>query len=356
LLVRDWWTTECESGQGEVIVPKAFLGILALALAATLAVVMSAAALSGHIYGSITLEITAWFAICCTYLGFAPAELLLGPRRGFQRQLDRPWPIQRLYAAVFAGVFGAILGIAILATLTGPAPLLLAIATGFVLYHFILRHLTTESKGTPHLGQRGPTTQRTAEVLWGQAGDLYLIATLAVIWGLTKHPIWILATAVVSTGYMLGVWIHRRFDPEPRGVSSYLGPLGCLGVMCVGVLTLGFEPQVPNILKQVEWALAIIAAVVVLDRQPYAAAIVAAVGVATATVYGHLVGQDQILTGFKEMLFNPAADWRRVRDYWVFLAVFSFVANTALSRFLELLLGERGKSTKDEQSGTRARA
>lgn len=321
-----------------------FWGLLAVAVLATALL----GELAFRIGRSVTpyplwLELLAWLCITCTYIGFTPAEFLLGPRKGLTRLLDQRWATPRLYLAVYSGILGAILGLSLLAAPLHNHIVLKVFSLVLVFYHFVLRHFTTEPKGTPHLGQRGSDQERTIEVLLGQLGDVYLLLILFVIWWLTKHPIWLLGTAILLAGYILGVWIHRRWDPKPRSLSSYLGTLGCLVVMSVAVLVLGFETDVPNLLCQVEVALALIGVVVLLDRQPYVAALVAVTGLVLATVYGLLVGQERIVTGFSELLLNPTTDWRNIRDYWVLLAVVSFAANTAFSRVLELLLGERNR-------------
>lgn len=155
---------------------------------------------------TLSLELIAWLCITCTYIGFAPAELLLGPRKGLTRLLDQPWTMRRLYLAVYLGILGAaVLGLSLLAAPLNNHIALTILALLLVVYHFVLRHFTTERKGTPHLGQRGPNQERTVEVLWGQLGDLYLLVVLLVIWWLTKHPVWLLGTAILLAGYILGV-------------------------------------------------------------------------------------------------------------------------------------------------------
>lgn len=152
------------------------------------------------------LELIAWLCITCTYIGFAPAELLLGPRKGLTRLLDQPWTMRRLYLAVYLGILGAaVLGLSLLAAPLNNHIALTILALLLVVYHFVLRHFTTNARGTPHLGQRGPNQERTVEVLWGQLGDLYLLVVLLVIWWLTKHPVWLLGTAILLAGYILGV-------------------------------------------------------------------------------------------------------------------------------------------------------
>lgn len=106
--------------------------------------------------------------------------------------------------------------------------------------------------------------------------------------------------------------------------------------MSVAVLMLGFEIDISNPFRELELVIPLIIAVIYFDRQPYIAAIVAVFGFGIAMLVGYLVHrQERIVTGFSELLLNPVADWRSIRDYWILLIVFSFTANILFSRILE---------------------
>lgn len=67
-----------------------FIGLLALAILATILIGEITRWIGRSIIMPypVVLELLAWMGIMCTYVGFAPAELLLGPRKGLARLLD----------------------------------------------------------------------------------------------------------------------------------------------------------------------------------------------------------------------------------------------------------------------------
>ena len=293
------------------------------------------------------LELVAWLCVTCTYVGFVPAEML-GPRQGFVRRLEASWTPNSMYTSVFASITPFMVGVAIMGELLR-LPLLAIVGCGaFVFFHFVARHLTTEAKLTPHLGQRGESeAERNREVWLAQVGDALIVTTALLLFAWTDHPLWLFSAVILVANYMLGLWVHKTLDPRPYPLTSYLAVLCSLCLACGLVLLFAGEQSLSrmDVVYGNVFLAAVLAVTTKLVEGTTVPAMLALGGLAVATLYGLLVSASTIPTGVKAILLNAAATRYEIRDYAVFLATTSFALNLFLANLhhkLESVRARRG--------------